>query len=869
MYTIYISNYKDASGNEVSSENRLYGIPISHQESESFYPFLDPIIKTEMGKTGTFEFGMNPAHPYYDSLLQMKTVIRVEYDGDTIFRGRVLTIDNTPLKGERKIHLEGDLAFLMDSQQPGIKEVDRTVRSIYGYLQFVISNHNAQMNEGGNSYKNMTLGEVPGHYSSSINELQKVKTEGNKAYGSDSWQTTMDALGSLSKEYGGYFRTRYVNGVCYLDWLEYCFQYSPNSQAIEIGENLIDINGSSEVDNIFTALIPIGSKKSEPIYIEGYKEEVHGHNKRILVPDIVSQFTDSELNSRYHSKNDYLNAVNQYGIIYKTQSFQNADTQEKLWSYAINWIRDNYVGGITSFDITALDLHHIDGQIPKYIVGDRVTVIYPDKSPQQDFNSSNVTKTLTVTSIQYNLYSPQNNSYSIGIPNSILSKSYGSKSTGKSGSVSGGGGKKKGDDDDAERQKQIILEQLQYEAANHIISVYNNNDEYKRLQELDPNNPARYASVIKSSELRLANNMYYTEIEEDGSLKQQLVSGVTSFLLDAGTQSLKFMDPVVKKISEIDPDGVPYDRYVDATTSTSLELDGYNRYIGIKGVPDWRQLAQKYILDPGEALINPIGYLLKMHGTESPDSSSQSANLELSNFNVSDPEAIVEQLTTSMKGDNGSVNSMLSTVGKDGTGDLSTIVSDGVQAVQKMLDPSTVGTTGTNPVETINFLGGADPDYSGTGTPPKGLVQVGKTGSAWNVLINKKISYTGFDGQTHETDGFTVSKDYKFSDYIDSLRTELLAVDVLLADYAQIGTLEAMKANIEDLSAKAITTTNLSAAIADVRNVQINYTLTVGSHIASWKNQLVVTSVTQDEDDLTIDVGRVRIYYLGYDPNDS
>ena len=325
MYDIYINYFMDdSSPNPVTTERKLYSIPITENKENAL---TDPVVKTEMGKTGTFEFSVMPDHPYYNAWLQMKTVMRVEFSGETIFRGRVLTIDNQPMTGAKRIHLEGDFAFLMDSYQEGIPNDERTEKSLETYLSQVIANHNSQMNVNGSTHKKMTLGAVPGTYDQNGTPAEQRVHGDTRKYEENTWRQTTDALSSLQNEFGGYFRTRYdkANGVCYLDWLEQCFNPTVNAQPIELTENLIDLNSVTEVDNLFTVLVPVGSSEGKPVYIDGY----NGHSgKAITVPEVAAYFVNSgradELNRRYHSRTEYENAINNYGVIYKPQTFSNA-----------------------------------------------------------------------------------------------------------------------------------------------------------------------------------------------------------------------------------------------------------------------------------------------------------------------------------------------------------------------------------------------------------------------------------------------------------------------------------------------------------------------------------------------------------------
>lgn len=415
MYRFFIKNYLSGPSTYSTIETEIYSVPINNPLSA----FIDPTIKNEMGKAGSFEFGVHPLHPYFSAWMQMKTLLRVEYDNDTIFRGRVINTDNNELTGDRKIHAEGDLAFFLDSQVEGVPDDDRPETTALQHLQSLISNHNAQMNEEPD--KQFVLGEVPGQYSSSITESQRVKTDTRK-YGSSSWQNTMSALESLQKAFGGFFRTRYQNGICYLDWLESYFRPDVRTQSMEVTENLIDISDTEDVDNLFTVLIPVGSFEGKPLYLP---------EKYFNVPDVLRYCTVSQLNFGYHTYSDYERAFIDHGWIYKVEQFRDAETEDKLREYAIEYVLHNYHGGVKSFTINALDMHHIDGNVEKYLIGDRISVVYPDADNLTDGHSGRVTRILTATAITYHPHDPDTNEYSIGIPSTLLSKDFSSTTSNK------------------------------------------------------------------------------------------------------------------------------------------------------------------------------------------------------------------------------------------------------------------------------------------------------------------------------------------------------------------------------------------------------------------------------------------------------
>ena len=162
--------------------------------------------------------------------------------------------------------------------------------------------------------------------------------------------------------------------------------------------------------------------------------------KCFFVPELLNYYTREQLNTIYHSAYEYENAVKKYGLIYKSQKFANADTAQKLLDYSKDWIKNNYHGGIVSFNISALDMRLAGQDVQKYLTGQRVRVQYMDPDIHQETE-----QTLTVISAEYDLNNPENNNYKIGIPDVSLNKVYGE--TAKKGGGGGGGGKSSSETD--------------------------------------------------------------------------------------------------------------------------------------------------------------------------------------------------------------------------------------------------------------------------------------------------------------------------------------------------------------------------------------------------------------------------------------
>ena len=342
MFDIYIKNFNQ-NGNIITQETLVQSVPAAN---EGELKLISPLPKAEIGKAESFEFSIESGTKYYDAFLQMKTYIRIVYDGDTIFYGRVLMIDNSGFRGTRKIRCEGPFSFLLDSPVEGIPEAQRATRSVFEYMTQLIDSHNACVSS---QDKRFRLGEVPGNYSQNISEEQKIVTTSRK-YGSDGWTDTKSALEDLRSHYGGYYRVRYddVNDEIVLDWMNHYFNSTVNEQTIEVGKNILDINTSTEIDNVFTVIIPIGKSvgtvtsnksgtKSTGLYLTGYKATDLSENEFTFssnmfnVPDITRFYTDAQLNSGYHKAEYYRDAIDKYGITkYHRPSFLKKHFEKQL-----------------------------------------------------------------------------------------------------------------------------------------------------------------------------------------------------------------------------------------------------------------------------------------------------------------------------------------------------------------------------------------------------------------------------------------------------------------------------------------------------------------------------------------------------------
>lgn len=777
----YIKNFM-RNGSLVTTETRLQTIPIYGE------PVIDnPNVDNELGKAGSFEFEIEPVNSFYSAYRQLKTIMRVTYFGHTIFRGRVLTIDKT-MKCRRTIHCEGDFAFLLDSNQPGTKEESRPEIGVLEYLQQIIAKHNADMH--GDTDKMFTLGEVPGQYTSATPSEQRVEIPADKAtqkFGDTSYNTSMDRIEGLLSDFGGYFRTRYdsVNNITYLDWYSNYYNASINAQTIELAKNLIDISGPTEVENLFTAVIPIGKNKNgEEVFISDYWPIVSANHEKvnyITVPELatIPLYSDSELNANYHRKTDYQDAINRFGWIWKPVTFENADTPEKLFTYAKDWMKKNYMPELTQWSVGALDMKVVNPSSSCILCGDRVNLQHPETA--REF------KGLTIISAKYQLYDPKNNKYVIGIPHQEVNAAYGTKAKGGKGGSGGGISKKPppDGDDPTLQQRKLALEHdyyLKTECGRDItldnplaFTVYNTDvtqkDKKESLQDL----------MGVMSDLSFTLKTKWSQLKQE-SVRRGVEINDTQLLID--------FTPSIKQRQT---------RFKNQTSSHMVNDVGLTHQQA--NVLLNETASQSYLASLVDQNGNWTSYAISQGANiwaNSADLKQQAINTKtlLNGGNL--PNTAIDQASTAFN----QFNELLagSSLNIDNLIDTDKVVDNVSGAVTKVVNFL------DNDIKLENII----PDPS-TGNSGGSKAMFGKgTGNNWNVKINELVTYLDEQGISRTENGFVVAEDVQIPSF-DSLKTKLLVVDTLVANKANIIDLEAVEARVQTLEADALTANKIAS----------------------------------------------------------
>lgn len=482
MYDVYIKHFKRDNA-IVDNEELMLTIPSSED-----FPVNKPIVKSSEDAADQFSFSMETNSPYYDSIIPKKTEIRVEYDGDIIFYGTAQAPSTSTVFQTKNVMCIGKYAYLNDTYYEGKQEKYRGKITISDYLNRIISNHN-------------TMAPSKPFARGNISVSLPSKTD---KYEPTTWTQSSSLLNNLSSNHGGHIRARYTSGdTTYIDWYKYYVRDlgDGNRPQVEVGKNILDISSETGTDNVFTRVIPIGDtdKNGKSIYLDGYVYtdkygETHRYSGKVMpVSFIRNVYTNTQLTDEFHDFRDYAGAENNFGVIYKPMTFSDCDTQAKLFSAVTKWIKDSYFGLVPSFVVKAIDMHIQNTEVPKILLGDCVDVTY---HITVNGNTTIETKKLVCKAVSYDLFNPENNTYTFGIPSDLLEYNRNNKKSSKKPSVAGSSSQRvipKGDDDNNITWRKIwrmIGDQLtapDYDSTEAYISFGDNGELSGTKKCYDPN----------------------------------------------------------------------------------------------------------------------------------------------------------------------------------------------------------------------------------------------------------------------------------------------------------------------------------------------------------------------------------------------
>ena len=292
---------------------------------------IDPSLELELNKTGSFDFGIYPDHPYFGMIKKLKSIITV-FQGDyQLFRGRVLD-DEVGWHNQKTIICEGELAFLLDS----ILRPFSFTGTVAEFLSYVLTLHNAQVDAN----KRFQVG--------------NVTVVGSVSYDGEEYLSTKETLEKqLLEAFGGYLMTRTVDGVTYIDYLAEIKLLSP--QKIRFGKNLLDLKRIRKGADIATVIIPLGAMTKD--------SEGNDTGKRLTIESV-------------NGGADFLqdvSAIAQFGTIVKSVIFEDITDPAELKRMGEAQLADS-VKLWETIELSAADLATVDRDITSFHLGTMVDV---------------------------------------------------------------------------------------------------------------------------------------------------------------------------------------------------------------------------------------------------------------------------------------------------------------------------------------------------------------------------------------------------------------------------------------------------------------------------------------------------------------
>lgn len=286
------------------------------------------LITKEADKSGSFVFSVYPDHPFYNSFVQMKTVITVYKSGRIVFRGRILD-DATDYWNAKTITCEGELGFLQDSvARPFSFQGDHADL----FAQF-IAEHNSQVDE----WKKFKVGTV-----TVVDENAYIN---RSAGGYGAMLDTMHSALTESALGGHFYITHGGDGTDPIPTLHYVADFPKTaSQGIEFGVNLKDYTKKVSAVDLATCIIPLGTSNGSD-------------GERLTI-------------EQANGGKDYIydaNAVAMYGWIVKVVTWDDVTLANHLLTKGRAWLQA-VVNQHATIELSAIDMHLLDRSIESYNV---------------------------------------------------------------------------------------------------------------------------------------------------------------------------------------------------------------------------------------------------------------------------------------------------------------------------------------------------------------------------------------------------------------------------------------------------------------------------------------------------------------------
>lgn len=208
------------------------------------YLVINPRYQHEVNKAGQLTFTVPPENKMFGKLKQLVTPISLYQDGDEIFYGRIVSVEQD-FFGHEQITVEGALAFLHDAVIRPFAFTDQTENCVKNYIERMLKVYNRAVED----WKKIHAGNVT--VKESNNYLYRFKDSYDDCY-----EVLMDQ--TIKSTLGGYLSIRRQGGRTYLDYTEEAGGTS--DQIIQFGKNLLDLTRFVSAEDVYTVIVPTGKE---------------------------------------------------------------------------------------------------------------------------------------------------------------------------------------------------------------------------------------------------------------------------------------------------------------------------------------------------------------------------------------------------------------------------------------------------------------------------------------------------------------------------------------------------------------------------------------------------------------------------------
>ena len=331
------------------------------------YQLIDPVLKLEIGKAGSFTFTVPIENVEYDNFDDLVSYIDVyrsnQGTAKLIFSGRVFS-HKKDFYNRLNVTCEGLFAVFNDSVQYPLQFTGISLSNIIGSF---LTQHNNSVDD----YKKVYLGNI------TVEDNYLTRLFERTVH-------TIDRLNDIVDSYGGYMSVRKGDdGKLYLDYIA---EYTDISkQTINFGENLLDITQESNIDGFITVIVPYGAQMTDT---DGsyYYVDISSVN-----------------NGNRYLENTEL--IEKYGRITGTVEWPDVTNPSNLKTKAQKYLASETNRPLVTIDVTAVDMAKANSDINFFEPGQNI-LVYSE--------AHNIARYILATSQELHLLDPGSNRMILG-----------------------------------------------------------------------------------------------------------------------------------------------------------------------------------------------------------------------------------------------------------------------------------------------------------------------------------------------------------------------------------------------------------------------------------------------------------------------